>query len=209
MGTALVIADDRMEQLREHWPEDIKIGYEWYSEQNESDARQAFDGLWMAARFHGGNQIDIYKKKLLDLYHKDHVDRVHDLVKNEPGYGHDGIYFHWGPWDEKVERTFITFDGVSLQVDVLPRKVKNIRQDLQTVTRGNDLVEQYIEYVPWGEYGREVPVDAMRALTLLEWYGIQPEAIWVGKYMEKHRPLKDPLLSVSFGYWMVSIAVWF
>src|SRR5262249_3649586 len=152
-------------------PKPVQEGYEWHSEDNRRQAVEDAEALWLSMRYGISNQIAIYTEQLLDLYHKDKADRVHDLVQQATGY--DGRFYHLPKriWEENAVRY-----GQFAEV-------------IKQTWRDGEYIRNYWEYVRLQDYGQRMPLHALRVLALLEANGIAPETLWVATRKEDRRSL--------------------
>jgi hypothetical protein len=165
--------------------EGIIVSYEWFDPANRQEFLSYLRGL-IFIRQHGGvgNQLRLYQAKLAERVAKDQVERVAGLVRQTLGY--EGLKYHHPE----------------------PLPVGGFRVPIICTVTHHTVESDYWQFRRLAVASQLVPPSALQAWALLEQAKVLPEALWVAEKRRAMRPLRDPLLCVSFGRWVVAIAQW-
>jgi hypothetical protein len=182
------VAVEKFELIKPNLPEVVQNGYTWRIQSNLRQAIEDAEALWLSMRYGIENQVEIYKAKLVDLYHKDNAEWVHYLVKTSMGY--DGLVYHY------------------TNKDTPPTKFKQVISEVWDRSTYKH-VKTYYEYEQLDRYKKAIPLHALRVLELLERHNITPDMLWVTTLKKTvSTPKLDPLFMVSFGCWFSATAEW-
>src|SRR6266545_8198221 len=138
------VAVEKFDLIKPKLPKPVQEGYEWHNEDNRRQAVEGAEALWLALRYNVQPQVFIYQEKLLDLYHKDQADCVHDVIQRETGY-----------------------NGFVYQSTKKP--TTKFRQQLEKEwdsTKGysGEWVNRWFEYERLDTYAKPIPIHALRVL---------------------------------------------
>lgn len=104
---------------------------------------------------------------------------------------------------DRVDRVFdLIFQTTQYEGHYFHNTLNTMNQDIDRA--------HYWHYSPLFNYKESIPLQALRALSILKDNNITPDRWWIAT-MERYTtrlPSGDPLLSISFDKWFVSIAYW-
>lgn len=161
--------------------------YCWYTSSLKAQALEVMEALILAYEIQLPVQIRLSQEQLINLVTQDMAARFHYMAKEGLGYTGSIQVEPYGQFRSHSDRSFripITTDRA--------RRTEWVFDSLE-------------------EFRRQIPLHALKAITMFRDQGLKPDAYWVADKVQTviaaPRSL-DPILCAQFGHWFAGIAMW-